>query len=366
MTILLGSEKKCANIFNLKADVPASDRVLKSLAKCSVVVAGQREKDIPSILQGCFEAGIKNILHLPNAGTFHIIYQVTNNNDELYFVKTPNPKIFAQDFGPLIDLFVRDSLKGTGFPVPPIQKVDITGAVVPYEFMVSQKAEGVSLATRLMNIELSQTLLEDLACKLINLHQLSGCRAGLIDMDCLYKNNCLVGVNRDWQDYISLNLDKHIRFCYRHGFINNKEKLKIKSILMQFLEKEQFPQISLLHGDLNNQNIFFTDDTVTAIIDWEDALLGDPIFDVAMWATFNPVSYYKGVICKYLELSGMRKQEFYYRFWVYYLRIALSKTVHRHRFSYPDQNTGSKASARIQRALSCLDQMGNIGSNYLQ
>ena len=105
----------------------------------------------------------------------------------------------------------------------------------------------------------------------------------------------------------------------------------------------------LLHGDLGNHNIFVQNNAVTALIDWEDALIGDPAFDVAMWLTFHPPRRHAA----FLQGYGLAAQEdgFRLRCALSFLRIALSKTVHRHRFAYPDLPGRQPAYERIQRGM---------------
>jgi hygromycin-B 4-O-kinase len=48
---------------------------------------------------------------------------------------------------------------------------------------------------------------------------------------------------------------------------------------------------SLVHGDFGSNNVLAHHGTVTGVLDWEQAMVGDPLYDVAnvrFWATYLP------------------------------------------------------------------------------
>jgi Ser/Thr protein kinase RdoA (MazF antagonist) len=47
-----------------------------------------------------------------------------------------------------------------------------------------------------------------------------------------------------------------------------------------------FGQQNLLHGDYRGQNVLFTDGTISCVLDWDDAVLGPKLFDLAYSALF--------------------------------------------------------------------------------
>jgi len=91
---------------------------------------------------------------------------------------------------------------------------------------------------------------------------------------------------------------------------------------------------------------------VSAVLDWEDALLGDPLFDVASLCAFHPERRHTAILDAYAFPRGDR--DAVARFWIYFLRIAVARTVHRLRFAYPDPPDRPRPSGRIQLALARL------------
>lgn len=108
----------------------------------------------------------------------------------------------------------------------------------------------------------------------------------------------------------------------------------------------------LLHGDCGPHNAIVSPDGGIGMFDWEDAVLGDPLFEVALWATFNPPRRWKWFFQGYFEAAW----EPNFLFWAYFLRISLAKTVVRIRFGYHDVPGREPAHERIHRALHALAQ----------
>jgi Ser/Thr protein kinase RdoA (MazF antagonist) len=147
-----------------------------------------------------------------------------------------------------------------------------------------------------------------------------------------------------------LNLGRHLQTCCRIGAVDSEEARQIEAAFAAHRSLLNDIEPALLHGDLGNHNIFAADDTVSAIIDWEDCLAGDPIFDVAFWATFHPPRRHAAFLAGYKAVNKL-PHDFEARFWLYFLRIALSKTVLRHRLGLKDHPDRPKASLRIQQGL---------------
>src|SRR5207253_1741030 len=89
----------------------------------------------------------------------------------------------------------------------------------------------------------------------------------------------------------------------------------------------------------------------------------DPVFDVAFWATFHPDRRHGAFLDGYRSVRDL-PADFERRFRLYYPRVALSKTVLRHRLGLADRPGRPPASLRIQRALERLEALpGHPGTH---
>jgi Ser/Thr protein kinase RdoA (MazF antagonist) len=159
-----------------------------------------------------------------------------------------------------------------------------------------------------------------------------------------------------WPEYIVLRLPEHLDVCSRIGAANHQETRRIEATFESAMNLLASFTPALLHGDLGSHNIFSDGTNITALIDWEDSLSGDPVFEIAFWATFHPERRHAAFLDGYRSVCPL-PDDFDLRFWLYFLRIALAKTVLRHRLGIPDRPGRSPAAARIQRGLHRVESL---------
>jgi aminoglycoside phosphotransferase (APT) family kinase protein len=164
----------------------------------------------------------------------------------------------------------------------------------------------------------------------------------------------VIGDTPCWRDYLTRRLDDHLRVCGDIGAVSLDESRRITAL---FHEASWLNSVEprLLHGDLGSHNVFTDGATITALIDWEDCLSGDPLFDVAFWATFHPDRRHQAFLNGYQTVQPL-PSDWERRFWLYYLRVSLSKTVLRHRLNVRDRPDRPAASLRIQKGLEQVEQ----------
>jgi Ser/Thr protein kinase RdoA (MazF antagonist) len=164
----------------------------------------------------------------------------------------------------------------------------------------------------------------------------------------------LRGSDARWGDYVERNLERHVDYCRRIDAIADEEQRRILALFTEHAHLWDDAPSALLHGDLGNHNVFTDGERITAIIDWEDCLVGDPVYDIAFWATFHPEPRHAAFLDGYRAVAAL-PPDFALRFWLYFLRVSLAKTVHRHRFGYSDRPGRPPASRRIQLSLERLE-----------
>lgn len=157
---------------------------------------------------------------------------------------------------------------------------------------------------------------------------------GIIDV----KTSCagvMKGSFDTWYEFLTHNLDLHLDICIQNQLINQKQKIFFKEIFYRNKKIFNINKKSVLHGDLSNKNIFFDYNYLPKLIDWEDALIGDPLFDIANWASFvGNEKYFKFLINGYFKDHDDYCEEKELLINVYLIRILLAKTVHRFRFGF--------------------------------
>jgi Ser/Thr protein kinase RdoA (MazF antagonist) len=292
-----------------------------------------------------------SVEQLAEAGTFHVLYRA-RWQDGVSAILRFNPEPGEQrDFSLLLDPWAMDLLRQHGLPALQVLDVDLSRCLCPWDYEVLEEAPGKSLRDFDHDDSLLTPHLVDLGRTVAQLHQIPAEGFGLLAVDSPGPN--ARGSWPSWQDYVCQNLDNHLRTCLDLDAINLSESHAIHCLFTARNPPWADCAPRLLHGDLGNHNIFVHEDRISALIDWEDCLAGDPIYEVAFWATFHPERRHEAFLQGYRSVRAL-PGDFEERFWLYFLRVALAKTVLRHRLGLRDVPGRPPASLRIQRALGRL------------
>jgi fructosamine-3-kinase len=251
---------------------------------------------------------------------------------------------------------VKELLRGN-VPIPKVYEVDLSHNLCPFEYEILGEAPGVSLTTINIDHLTRKKLVFELGQTIAEAHSIKTSGFGMLDVRKILSNQEAKGLHQTWEDYIFLNLDRHIKICCDIGAISFEEAKRIRTVFEQTRHVLEHVTPSLLHGDLGNHNIFTDDQHITAVIDWEDCLSGDRLFDIASWGTFyGNDDWREDFLAGYNSVLKL-PEDSELRYWLYYLRVALAKTVHRHRFRYQDHPHSIRASHRIQKGLQNIESI---------
>jgi aminoglycoside phosphotransferase len=306
-------------MFLVKADLELPDERLRSLRGASSASLGI---DAP-------------VREFGPGGTFHRLYEESDGT---------LARVAAFEGAPWNGLMAMEAalasfLRARGLPVPECQ-------YEPRGLRGAQRVErvrGETASARDDDEDVTLRRLEAVARFLARLHAIRGRGYGPVVMEADGPR----GLFETWGEYIHLRLADHTAACEASGAIDSSERRRVEAHFAQAGSLTTDP--ALLHGDPGGHNFMLEDDVVVGAIDWEDALLGDPLFDLASLCTFQPERRHPRILAAYGAPLDRR------RFWLYFLRVALAKTVHRARFGYSDAPGRAPASQRIQLALSRLE-----------
>ena len=295
---------------------------------------------------GCLPA---HITPIAPGGTFHLLYKISVNN-QLYVIRLNRLKEFRVAWEFLIDAWVYPKLASLGLPGPSVVTIDCSRSICPTDYQILTYVHGQQLSAfqdpETQYIE--PVLLQAIGAYVAQVHQVALAGFGPLGLASLQNPT---GIHNSWQDYIFLRLQEHIDVCLNIDAISSHEALIIQKIFVEHAQIFECSSPVLLHGDLGNHNFLSQNGvSISALIDWEDCMSGDPVFDIAFWGTFFRDHMLKDFLIGYRQHTAL-PDDFELCYWLYFLRIALSKTVHRFRFGYQDHPGRPPASLRIQRAL---------------
>lgn len=347
-------------IFLEKADVALPDRRLAALRTRT---AGQLGIDAGFLRRAATAFGLDPAAEIVPAvaqGTFHRLFIANQSRAAARLLRIS--ALTGSRWVGLMRLEDRLAaiLRARGLPVPCGEFAEVASTDGPRGVHLVDEGGGASAGTLDRDEPRMQVALGWIGSFLARLHGIRGADFGPLSLAAIElagaaEAGSCVGVHRRWDDYVLLRLGEHLHACARLGAISALEATDI-AVRFERCRELLRPQVSaLLHGDPGSHNFLVDTSRLCAVIDWEDALLGDPWFDVASLCTFHPERRHAAVFAGY-GAAPAPGSDVWTRFWLYFLRIAIAKTVHRSRFAYADPPDREPASRRIQLALVRLDQ----------
>lgn len=187
---------------------------------------------------------------------------------------------------------IQESLISLEVPIP---KEITRGTIRRYFFVIQQFVEG-DATNHIINLKNMDTLLNQLGKHLKNIHQIKGQNFGFISSN-------LTGTYSTWIEFLLNNIkdnSKIISYSVKNNLITKQLLISSQNIIKRIYEKHII-QPSLLHGDYKLSNTLSDGKNITAILDWDQAKLGDPMYDFANYHLFKDTeicvddrSFYRG------------------------------------------------------------------------
>lgn len=172
----------------------------------------------------------------------------------------------------------------------------------------------------------------------------------------------LRGYHARYANYFNLRLDAHLQLLLGKNFITTQEAYRIYDAFAAHRSLLALPDAEggvLVHKDLALWNILGTENGIKAFIDWDDAIVGDPMDDISLLGCFHAGD----VIALALEGYGSQRSlpaQYVQRFWLHLLRNMIVKAVIRYGAGYFDHAPVADASG--QSAEYFLSPQHNGGS----
>ncbi len=164
-----------------------------------------------------------------------------------------NPNIAAEEFRLL------RMLRSAGLPVPAPYYADQSGTIFPTPYIVVEYIEG---KTELAPADLND-FTQRVAAQLTHIHQVDA-----LALDFTFLPHQSANVARRLREHPAI-LDDAL------------SEGRIREALARVWPLPRRNPIALLHGDYWPGNLLWHEGSLAAVIDWEDAALGDPLADLA-------------------------------------------------------------------------------------
>lgn len=331
-------------MFSLKSDIEYSNEGIRNLKNKTSEELGLTKEVVEDTVSTVLRDFYK-ILEEKKTSTFNRIFLMESiHGENKYIIRFNLPISDGYAVNSHLQQWAASEAIYEEVLTPKILITDTSHQFCDFDFQIMEYLEGLTLYEIRNDEESICNVLKQLGEQLKNLHKIHSEKFGLLGLN-------LFDI---WEQYLDQNLDSHITYLERNGLIDDPFDL----LMAYHSGLEKLPILNeshLLHGDLSYHNIITNNGNLAGIIDWEDALFGDPIFDLANLATFHPERRHEYFLNSYKN----KPEDFNNRFWFYYLRISMAKAVHRHRFGYIDKPEDGymPANERINLAISKLKKL---------
>lgn len=342
--------------FLAKADVECDDERLRRLRETAPAEAARRTPTIEAAVAALLGRDRIDVEPSPVQGTFHLVHRVRTDSLPSLIVRSSRPDLMDPDDTLRVETEIAPYLARADLPCVGVRAIAVgADRVAPFDLAIQDLAPGRALRDEPETACESPCLWYDLGTIMGRLHTIVGSGGGPVDVDPSAERERLHGLHPDWGTYVMLRLEDHVERCQEIGAITEDQGVMIRLVFRDQAGVWTDVPTRLLHGDPGNQNLFVHKGAIAALIDWEDALIGDPAFDVATWASFHPPRRHAAFFQGYGPAA--ENDRFRLRCALSFLRIALAKTVHRHRFAYTDRPGRLPAHDRIRRGMVAVERV---------
>jgi len=181
-----------------------------------------------------------------------------------------------------VEAQVCELVRAQGVPTPEIVILDKSEKIFPRTYFIMNKVQGVPFRKARLSANLNSFILNQIGetLRLIHLVQLKG--FGRPDIKHFNLFGQINGCSLTWNEYLSGQLKSSLVYLHKFELINASlisdiENLfpKYEPLILETCES------SLLHGDFTLEHIWIDDlnNSISSVIDFGDAVIGDPVWD---------------------------------------------------------------------------------------
>lgn len=309
------------NIYYWKCDRPSSFFAIGE--DDNDTITSSIEDDVYHLLKEYY--GDDNF-HLTPAGGQgnHITYLVKRNGEQRFIRLENGPE--NDDYMEVEAAIIRQ-VHELGIPTPSIYAVDSSRQKYAFAWQIMEYLAYPDLNKIFKSGELdSNTIMYDIGTYVAQWQHFATEGYGPYHSKILRSEGRLVGLLPTYRDYYMLNLEKHIAFLVQHGFLERETARNITKAVVSNADYLDITHGCLVHKDLALWNILGTKDKIKAVIDWDDAISGDPTDDLSLMGCFHSGAEINRMVKGYQSTKPL-PESFLPRFWLHLLRNMLFKAV---------------------------------------
>jgi aminoglycoside phosphotransferase (APT) family kinase protein len=255
-----------------------------------------------------------------------------------------------------VESHVMAEVRARGVPTPQVFGIDATRRQVPFAWQILELVPEPDLnrhfkAGTLAAGEIAQQLGRHIA----HWQVVPVAGFGPFDVARLGAEQRLGGLHRTYAAYFRTRLETHLGFLVERSFLTAAQTAEMRAAIEHHRGLLELAAPCLVHKDLALWNVLGTEREITAVIDWDDCIGGDPMDDLSLLGCFHDGAFLRRAFAGYAEVRPLPSDPAA-RFWLHLLRNMIFKAVIRVGAGYFDHDSrffligagGSGATLRAQ------------------
>jgi len=226
-----------------------------------------------------------------------------------------------------VESLVMQRLAAVGVPTPRLFAADASRREVPFAWQIMAWVPQPDLNRHFKAGALAADAVAEQAGRLVAAWQDVAVEGfGPFDAETAQGAGRLAGLHAGYADYFRTRLDAHLEFLAARGFLAADETRAIRAEIEAHRGLLDFGPGVLVHKDLALWNLLGEPDRITAVIDWDDCVGGDPLDDLSLLACFHDGAFVARAFAGYAARRPL-PADHRRRFWLHLLRNLLFKSV---------------------------------------
>lgn len=254
----------------------------------------------------------------------HVTFTATVDGSKRFIRVEDGPE---QDNHLVVESRVLHEVLTLGLPAPRVHAVDASRERVPFAWQMMDLVDAPDLNHFHKQDQLDlPAMAREIGAAIAHWQCAEPAGFGPFDPSSVVDQNILTGFHACYEDYFFLHFERHLRYLANHQLLENHEAAEIEAETLAHRRLLNLEKGCLVHKDLALWNILGTPQGISAFIDWDDAISGDPMDDLSLMACFHDGNVLSRAFEGYQMLRPL-PSEHRRRFWLHLLRNMIVKAV---------------------------------------
>lgn len=266
----------------------------------------------------------------------HLTFIATVDGHDVFVRIEDGPE---QDDYIAVESVVMERVSALGVPTPCVYATDATRSVAPFAWQILERIAEPDLNRHFKAGTLVPSEVAARIGRLIATWQGVAVEGfGPFDVQHLASDGTLRGLHDNYPSYYFTCLDAHLAFLVERSFLTQPQAEAMHTAIDHHRALLDLRAPCLVHKDTALWNLLGTERDVTAVIDWDDCVGGDPMDDLALLGCFHDGAFLRAAFDGYASVRPL-PTDHVPRFWLHLLRNMIFKAVIRVGAGYFDHDS---------------------------